>query len=159
DAGTGAAFFRNRLMWAGFAAAAGLNLYNGIAFLYPALSPLPLGIIDLKPLLTVKPWNAVDWFPVTLYPLIIGLGYLLPLDLLFSCWFFYFFWKGQLVVANAMAWDTTPDFPFVREQGFGAVFGLFCFTLWSGRRTYAEIVRRALTENRPARETPPEGLS
>ena len=145
EAGTGAAFFRNRLMWAGFVIAAALNLYNGLAFLFPMMSPIPLGITDLKPLFIAKPWTAIDWFPVTLYPIAIGLGYLLPLDLLFSCWFFYFFWKGQMVVSSAMAWDSRPDFPFIREQGFGSVFGLFCFYLWSGRRHYGEIVRRALT--------------
>jgi hypothetical protein len=147
ETGRGAAFFRNRLMWAGFAVAAGLNLYNGIAFLFPVMSPLPIGIVNLKPLFTAKPWSAIDWFPVTLYPIAIGLGYLLPLDLLFSCWFFYFFWKGQMVLSNAMGWDIRPDFPYIREQGFGSVFGLFCFYLWSGRRHYADILRRALTSS------------
>lgn len=144
EGGNGSAFFRNRLMWAGFLVAFGLNLYNGLAFLYPILHPLPIGIMDLKPLFTVKPWSAIDWFPITLYPIVIGLGYLLPLDLLFSCWFFYFFWKGQMVFSSAMAWDTRPDVPYIREQGFGSVFGLFCYYLWSGRRHYAAILRSAL---------------
>lgn len=145
EGGSGSAFFRNRLMWAGFVLAAGLNLYNGLAFLYPVMRPLPLGIIDLNPLFTVKPWSAIGWFPVTLYPIAIGLGYLLPLDLLFSCWFFYFFWKAQMVVSSAMAWDSRPDFPFIREQGFGAVVGLFCYYLWSGRKHYAVILRSAVS--------------
>jgi hypothetical protein len=145
DGGTGATFFQNRLMWAGFALAAGLSLWNGIAFLYPSLPSLPLGITDYKPYMTTKPWSAIDWFPVTFYPLAIGLGFLLPLDLLFSCWFFFLFWKGQMVVSNAMAWDTTPDFPFIKEQGFGAVMGLFLFYLWSGRKYYAEVWRNAVT--------------
>lgn len=143
EAGSGAGFFRNRLMWAGFALAGGLCLWNGIAFLYPSLPMVPLGITDLKPYLAVKPWSAIDWFPVTLYPLAIGLGFLLPLDLLFSCWFFFLFWKAQIVVSNAMAWDTTPDFPFIREQGFGAILGLFVFYLWTGRRHYAALFRRS----------------
>ena len=66
-------------MWSGFAVAAGLGLWNGIAFLYPSLPLLPLGITDLKPLITAKPWSAIDWFPVTLYPLAIGLGFLMVL--------------------------------------------------------------------------------
>lgn len=142
--GTGATFFRNRLMWGGFAAAAGLSLWNGIAFLYPSLPMLPLGITDLKPMFTVKPWSGIDWFPVTFYPLAIGLGYLLPVDLLFSCWFFFLFWKAQMVVSTAMAWDATPDFPFIREQGFGSILGLAAFYLWSGRRAYAAIWRSVL---------------
>jgi hypothetical protein len=158
EGGVGRPFFRNRLMWVGFALAGGLNLWNGLAFLYPSLPMLPIGIIDLKPYLTIKPWNAIDWTPITLYPLVIGLGYLLPLDLLFSCGFFFLFWKSQLIVSNAMAWDTMKDFPFIREQGFGSVIGLFLYYLWSGRTHYREIWRRARSSVRE-RDAPEEGLS
>jgi hypothetical protein len=156
--GTGAAFFRSKLMWAGFAVAASLNLWNGIAFLYPSLPTLPIGIIDLKPLFTTKPWSAIDWFPTTLYPFVIGLGFLLPLDLLFSCWFFFLTWKAQIVFSNVMAWDATPDFPFIREQGFGAIMGLFVFYLWTGRKTYARLVRAGLRgRGSTEREEPTDG--
>ena len=138
------AFFANRLMWAGFAIAALLSLWNGLAYLYPSLPMLPIGVTDLKPFLTAKPWSAIDWLPVTFYPLVIGLGYLLPLDLLFSCWFFFLFWKAQVVVSNAFAWDATPDFPYIKEQGFGSILGLFAFYLYTGRRAYAAIWRQAV---------------
>lgn len=144
ESGPRAALFRNPLMWAGFLVAASLSLWNGIAFLYPSVPALPLGIIDLKPYMTVKPWSAIDWFPITLYPLAIGLGFLLPLDLLFSCWFFYLFWNAQTVATNLFGWDSTPDFPFIKEQGFGSLIGLFFFYLYTGRRTYAAIGRGAL---------------
>ena len=143
------AFFANRLMWAGFAIAALLSLWNGLAYLYPSLPMLPIGVTDLKPLFaSAKPWSAIDWFPVTFYPLVIGLGYLLPLDLLFSCWFFFLFWKMQVVVSSAMAWDATPDFPYIKEQGFGSILGLFAFYLYTGRRAYAAIWRQAVGEGR-----------
>src|SRR5579871_402958 len=143
EGGAGAPFFRNRLMWGGFALSAGLCLWNGVAFLYPSLPALPLGITDLKPFLNPRLFSATEWVPVTLYPLAIGLSYLLPLDLLFSCWFFYFFWRAQEVTSCALGWDTTPDFPFIREQGFGSVIGLFAFYLWTGRRYYSGIWQRA----------------
>ncbi|MDE2127199.1 MAG: hypothetical protein KGJ62_11465 [Armatimonadetes bacterium] len=143
--GTGKAFFGSRLMWAGFAVAAGLTLWNGIAFLYPSLPAINVGVVDLKPFFTVKPWDGIDWTPITFYPLVIGLGFLLPLDLLFSCWFFYIFWKMQLVVTRAMAWDADANFPYAPEQGFGALMGLFCFYIWSGRKAYAAIWRSALS--------------
>ena len=139
----GRPFFKNPLMWGGFAIAAVLSLWNGFAYLYPSIPMLPLGVTDLKPLFTAKPWSAIDWFPVTFYPLVIGLGFLLPLDLLFSCWFFFLFWKAQTVVSSAMAWDATPDFPFIKEQGFGSLLGLFAFYLYTGRHTYAAIWRGA----------------
>lgn len=141
-------FFKNRLMWAGFAVAAILSLWNGTAYLYPSIPMLPIGVTDLKPLFAAKPWSAIDWFPVTFYPLVIGLGFLLPLDLLFSCWFFFLFWKGQVVFSSAMGWDTTPEFPFVKDQGFGSILGLFVFYLFTGRQTYAAIWRGAMRGNR-----------
>lgn len=138
------AFFHSRLMWSGFAVAGLLSLWNGIAFLYPSLPTLPIGITNLTSLFTVKPWSAIDWFPVTVYPLAIGLGFLLPVDLLFSCWFFFLFWKAQMVFATAMAWDTTPDSPFIKEQGFGSMMALACYYLYTGRQTYAAIWRSAV---------------
>ena len=139
DSGTGATLLRLRLFWAGFIVAGGITLWNGLAFLYPALPSVPVGIVPLNPYLTVRPWDGLDWTPVTLYPLAIGICFLLPLDLLFSGWFFYAFWKSQLVISRLYALDTTPDFPFVKEQGYGAVIALFVYYLWTGRRTYAAL--------------------
>ena len=137
------AFYRNPLMWAGFSAAGGLSLLNGIAFLNPSLPSVNLGDLDLKPFLTARPWSGIDWLPVTFYPLAIGLGFLLPLDLLFSCWFFWLMWKMQLVVANAMAWDANPEYPYQKEQGVGAIIGLALLYLWTGRHALMDILRRA----------------
>lgn len=144
EEGVGTKFFQNRLMWAGFLIAALLSLWNGIAFLHPALPSIALGVTDFKPLLTAKPWSAIDWLPVTFYPLAIGMCYLLPLDLLFSCWFFFLFWKLQVVASNAMAWDTTPDFPFIKEQGFGSIIGLAAFYLYTGRKAYVAVWKSAM---------------
>ncbi len=157
--GVGVAFFRNPLMWGGFALAGLLSLWNGIAFLYPSLPTLPLGITDLKPLFNPRLFSATEWFPITLYPLAIGLCYLLPLDLLFSCWFFFLFWRAQEVASCALGWDATPDFPFVREQGFGSVIGLFLFYLWTGRRYYAAIWRRLRSSRRSAGKPDVDGVA
>jgi hypothetical protein len=159
EGGTGTSFFRNRLMWMGFGLSFSLCLWNGIAFLYPSLPAINVGVQDLKPLISTKPWNAVDWFPITFYPLAVGLGYLLPLDLLFSCIFFFFFWKMQMVASNAMAWDITPDFPFIKEQGFGSVLGLFVFYLWTGRKHYLRILRGEREEEIKGLDRPKEALS
>jgi len=161
EGGSGEQFFANRLMWAGFAIAFLLSLWNGVAFLYPTLPSVNVGITDLKPLLTSKPWNAIDWMPITFYPLAIGLSFLLPLDLLFSCWFFLLFWKAQVVLSSAMAWDATPDFPYVREQGFGSILGLALYYAWTGRRAWAAIWRAAWNRKRndEDRAGPREALS
>ena len=141
--GAGGTFFRDRLMWAGFALAAGMNLWNGLCLFFPTWPAIPLAGVDLRPWLVDKPWTAISWFPITFYPFVIGLGFLLPLDLLFSCWFFFLFWNGQVVAASLTGQDSLQDFPFVTEQGFGAVLGLFLVYVWTGRRHYAAVWRQA----------------
>jgi hypothetical protein len=138
--------FRSRLMWGGFGIAFGISLLNGLSFLYPALPSIQVTEWDMAPFITSKPWSAVGWTPISFYPFAIGLGFLLPTDLLFSCWFFYFYWKLQLVISNAMAWDVTPRFPFQPEQVFGAVVGIGVSLLWASRSALREIWRAALRE-------------
>ena len=135
--------YRNKGMWLGFAIAASLGLHNGIAFHVPALPPLPIQVMNLKSLFAASPWNAIDNFKVTLYPLAIGIGYLLPQELLLSCWVFYLFFRGEFVVARINAWDTTPEFPFLKEQGLGALLGLSVFYLFTARKSLADAWRAA----------------
>jgi hypothetical protein len=135
--------FRNRLMWGGFALAASISLLNGLSFLYPAVPSIQVTEYDLAPFITSKPWSAVGWTPIAFYPFAIGLGFLLPVDLLFSCWFFYLYWKLQLVVSSAMGWDVTPQFPYVPEQVFGAVVAIGISLLWASRGYLREVWRAA----------------
>jgi len=139
-----AKLFRNKLMWAGFALAGGIDLINGLHFYYPNIPEIIVKHVDLAPYLATKPWNAVGWTPYSFYPFAIGLGFLLPVDLLFSCWFFYIFWKLQLVMSSAMAWDTVPEFPFVREQCFGGYMAILVFLLYAGRHNLRQVWLRII---------------
>ena len=89
----------SRLLWLGFALTAGLDLLNGFAHLHPALPSLHVRYTDLTALLKAYPWRAMGWTVVGIYPFAIGLGCLMPQDLSFSCWFFYWFWKAELVAS------------------------------------------------------------
>lgn len=144
--------FRSRLMWGGFGLAFGINLLNGLAYLFPALPAIQVTQWDISPLVPSKPWNAIGWTPIAFYPFAIGLGFLLPVDLLFSCWFFYLYWKLQLVLSNALGWDVTPRFPFVPEQVFGAVIAIAVSLLWASRGTLREIARAAARGKSDPRE-------
>ena len=135
--------YRNRGMWFGFGIAACLGLYNGIAFHVPSLPSLPVQVVNLKPLFTAAPWNSIDNFKVTMYPLAIGIGYLLPQELLLSCWLFYLFFRAEFVVAHLFAWDTTPQFPFLPEQGLGSLLGLSVFYLFTARKSLSDSWRAA----------------
>ncbi|MDH7570541.1 MAG: hypothetical protein QHJ73_13250, partial [Armatimonadota bacterium] len=134
---------RNRLMWAGFLPAAAVGVVNGLHLLYPTFPAINVGQTQLQPFFPGKPWNAIGWTPVTFYPFCIGLGFLLPVDLLFSCWFFYLFWKLQKVISSAMAWDATPQFPFIDQQVFGALIGLAAALVWTSRGYLRQVWKAA----------------
>ena len=94
-----AGFYRNRLLWIGFAIGCGLDLLNGVSFLYPFVPSIPIRH-DIGRLFTEKPLSAIGSTPIHLNPYAIGIGFLMPLDLSLSCWLFYLFWKAQLVLAR-----------------------------------------------------------
>ncbi len=137
-------FFSQRLVWAGCAVAAGISLLNGVSTLVPSVPSLPVKIFDISPNLPNPPWNAIGWTPVSLYPFAIGLGFLLPTDLLFSCWFFYFVWKAELVASSYFGWSNyTQSFPYVNEQCFGGYMGIALLALWGLRGHLSGVLRQA----------------
>lgn len=136
----GAPLFRSRLMWTGFAVAGAIDLWNGLTFFRPELPMIPIKTLELTPLFSTHPWDAVGTIPIRFYPFALGLGILLPVDLLFSCWFFFLSWKTQYVVSAAYALDT-PGAPYVTEQSFGGYIGIAVFSLWMARRHIMRVLR------------------
>jgi len=150
--------FSRNMFWLGFAIAAGIDTYNSFAFLYPAIPKIPIDWVDMAPAFKGRPWNAVGWTPRSFYPFIIGMGYLMPSDFLFSCWFFYVMWKAELVTSAAFGWDQVKEFPFTNYQAFGAyaLFGVHAILI--GRPYLAQVWDRVL--NKPgARPEKNEALS
>ncbi len=138
------AFVRQKLLWVGFALSGGICLLNGLHMFYPALPYIPVKMRDISPMFTAPPWNAIGWTPVSFYPFAIGMGFLLPADLLFSSWFFYFFFKAQRIVSAYFGWSyDRPNFPYVNEQCFGGYMGVAALAIWGTRRHIAQFVREA----------------
>ena len=55
-----AGFYRNRLLWIGFAIGCGVDLLNGISFLYPFVPSIPIRH-DIGLLFTEKPLSAIGF--------------------------------------------------------------------------------------------------
>ena len=72
-----AGFYRNRLLWVGFAIGCGIDLLNGISFLYPYVPSVPIRH-DIGLLFTEKPLSAIGSTPIHLNPYAIGIGFLMP---------------------------------------------------------------------------------
>jgi hypothetical protein len=147
-------FFRQPLLWGGFACSGGLCLLNGLSVLYPSLPALPVKGQDISVFFTESPWNAMGFTPVAFYPFAIGMGFLLPTDMLFSSWFFCLMWRAQRVVSRYYGWSSqSPNAPYVNEQSFGAYMAVAALALWSLRPHLKRIWEGASAEAaRPGRK-------
>jgi hypothetical protein len=149
--GNGAGFFHNNLLWIGFGVAAGINLIKGLHFLYPAVPDIPFikdfETYNLGSFLTSKPLNAIGDMPVTIMVSIVGLGFLIPLELSFSVWVFYLLRTAQRVLGAMVGWRLTGgtiyDITFVKWQAMGAYIGLASFALWSARKHIGGALKQA----------------
>ncbi|MBC8227932.1 hypothetical protein H8E77_00080 [bacterium] len=122
--------FRNKLLWIGFTIAAGIDILNGLNYIYPTIPRIPVKMRDISYLFSEKPFSAIGWLPISFYPAFIGFAFFIPLDLSFSAWFFYLFYKIQRVIGSVIGLNTLPGFPDNDSQSSGAYLALFVIALW-----------------------------
>ncbi len=145
--------WRNRLLWLGVGLPVVLESMAAIHFTmiptFPYIPIKPEYSLQLETNITTSPWNAIGYTPMAFYPLVIGLSYLLSLDVSFSCWFFYLLTKLENVGATAFgfrdpgAGPSLAHMPYIAEQGVGAFLGLALFSLLLARPQLAEAWRKA----------------
>ncbi|MBT5536972.1 hypothetical protein HOK31_28170, partial [Candidatus Poribacteria bacterium] len=139
-------FFGRRLVWAGIALGIFLEAYNGSKTLFPALPLIPYARRNIGALLfTEKPWSVLSGISVAFYPYIIGLGFFIPLDLSFSCWFFFWTWQLQRVLADALGMRSLPGFPYITEQTAGGYLALGFLALWVTRHHLQRVGRHLVS--------------
>jgi len=136
---------RNRLFWIGFGIAAGIDILNGFAFQYPNLPDIPIvRAFSFGDYFVERPWSAIRWTTINLYPFVIGLAFFLPTDLAFSCWFFFVLFKAQMVITAAIGLQELPGFPFPNEQAAGGYIALGLWAIWLARRHLRGVCLTAL---------------
>ena len=128
--------FQNRLFWISFVVVGGMGVINGFHFFYPRVPYLRVRPYNVGQFFTTPPWDAFGYAPVTFRPFMAGLIFLIPLDMSFSCWFFFFFWKAQLLIGRMLGFPQQAEFP---EQSAGAYIALCVIALWMARRHLAHI--------------------
>ena len=133
-------FFKNKVMWAGFLVAAIISLMNGLHHFYPTLPEIPVKRRTISTLFTERPWSLMGGVRLSFYPFVIGVSFLIPLDLLLSCWAFYWFYKAELMLGSLVGLRSLPGFPYQSEQAFGAVLSITLFVVWMGREHFRSIV-------------------
>jgi hypothetical protein len=143
--GGSARFYKNRMLWIGFGISAGIDLINGLHYLYPAIPLIPTRSVELGQYFTEKPWSSMGWTPICFFPFIIGIATFMPLNLSFSCWFFYLLWKVQIITADAVGLGKIPEFPYIyyKSQASGAYIAVGLFALWTLRDHLVKVFKTA----------------
>lgn len=143
-------FFRNRLMWIGFGIAGLITLVNGLSYLYPNFPYIPIKRVDYQ-VATSGSLLALGKVRVAFYFFAIALGFLMPLDLSFSIYAFYFLFKLEGVAVNLMGVPPESKFPYTVSQEFGAYMAIFGVAVW-GLRGHLKDVWRIATSNQKTAE-------
>lgn len=134
---------RSKFMWLGFAIASGMTIINGLNSFFPTIPQIPIRVRYIT-IFTDSPWNAMGSIPISFYPFAIGLGFFIPLDLAFSCWFFFWFWRILQVVGSALGMRSLPGFPYMTEQASGGYLALAVIAFWVSRRHIKEVFKKAI---------------
>ena len=145
------ALFKNKYMWIGFSIAGLITLIAGFHYLFPSVPYLRIVRRDIGHYIMNPPWNAIGGVSMAFYFWAIGLAFLMPLELSFSCWFFYWVLKFERVIcaATGISQLTVPGrgfdiaYPFPNSQAYGAYFGFFVMTMWTCRHYLARVFRTA----------------
>lgn len=143
--------FRNKHMWMGFGIAAFIQIVNGLHFYFPDVPKIPLSIAT-DPYLTEAPWNQIGDVPIQVWPMAVGISYLVSSEISFSLWAFYWIMKFQLIGAWSLGYmpQTLPAIPgfrgipaFASYQRIGAFIVYAALVLWIGRTHFLHVIKRA----------------
>ncbi len=137
--------YKQPLMWGGFAVAAVISGINGLHDFIPQVPYLTF-VKGLRMINMVQtpPWNVIGDTQFNMYPFAIGLAFFTPLDLGFSCWFFYVLRRLFQVwgVTQGLATGQS-TFPWFAEQGGGAWLAMGIILVVAARKTIADAWRAA----------------
>lgn len=137
------AFLRNPLMWIGFLIPATINSINALHSYFNFIPQVNLNAY----LLILR--NSVGVICTPRFE-VIGLSYLLSLDVSFGVWFFAFLAHLQTGVERLLGWSIGPVQPYsdpaspsVAHLALGALFFLVAASFWNGRQHLADVLRKA----------------
>ena len=169
NAGLVGGFFRNGLMWLGFGLAVFIQGLRGLNTYFPDVPTFPLNI-DTGQLFTEAPWNQIGGAPIVVWPVIVGITYLLTAEISFSFWFFYWFIKFQYVAAYSLgfapnslpqpigAFGTgTKNFTFYQQ--IGCYLAYVAIVFYTGREHLKHVALRGLGRRRADAEEATEAMS
>ncbi len=138
-----APFFKNKMMWLGFAVPFLLLSLNALNHYWPTVP-------DYYPRGRFSMFNQTLHLPIALNLAWVGFFYLVNLEITFSIWFFYVFSKVEEGVFSILGIASTEQLSVyefsqpadLTHQATGAVIVLVVFGLWTARVHLSEVVRK-----------------
>ncbi len=152
QSGALSSFFKNRTMWVGFALPVFIHTLNGLHSFFPSVPHIPRDFW-LNSYLVGKPWNALRPLQIVVFWSMVGFSYLLTLEVSFSLWFFFLFFKFQCLVGAVMGFPITSgpgiawtgrSFSAAQEVGACLTFG--GVALWKARHHIKNMFRSAFRQ-------------
>jgi hypothetical protein len=137
-------FFKNWLVWAGVLIVLIHHALN-IAHSYnPAATALMDRFYLGQQIFTEYPWTAYRGVTFFHRPQVIGLAWFVPLDILFSGWFFFLLQPTMRLISDLFGLSPAPGFPHTLAQSAGGYLGMFVILVWVGRHELGRIAQKAL---------------
>lgn len=161
-------FFRNPMVWCGVGLAVFIEMMNGLHLYFPDVPAVPLSL-NTQQFFTEAPWNQLGPTQMQVFPVIVGISFLLTSEVSFSLWFFHLFSKMQLVGAYMMGYPPAGlDSPFwtrgwakgfIGYQQVGAILAYAALLMWIGREHWKHLAKRAIGRERATETEVREALS
>ncbi len=153
-------FFKNPLMWVGFAIPAILQSLNGLNHYFPYVPQVNLDS-------SIPLFRGSINIPLRISFQMIGFSYFVNRDIAFGLCFFYLLNTVQQGIFNVIGFQKIDTIlgvysaytgSIIVHQGFGAIITLVVFGLWNARNHLRRVARKAFT-NDPAIDDSDEILS
>lgn len=134
-------FLRNGLMWAGFAIGFWYALPVVLSPIWPRFPDWKVTYYPFQAL-NATPWNELQRIYMRPLPHLIGFGYLMSTDNLFTVWSSYLLQQLFWVVSTQYGyrrpgWNTGTE----QQQAMGAILALAAALLWANRHTLMAAAR------------------
>ncbi len=155
----------NWLFWLGLAVPVALLLLSGLRYYQKYDIPVGELMIDFRRVFTKAPWDAIKTNVLVLSPILLGIGYLVHLEISRSIWIFFLVGTLFHLLAANVGWNVTesppepldwqmPRYPFPRDQGIGAMMVVALFLLWRSRGGLWALVRAPFSHEAVRSSTP-----
>ncbi|MCG9128526.1 hypothetical protein JT359_13070 [Candidatus Poribacteria bacterium] len=142
-------FFKNKLLWVGMVLPLVIHFLNGLHAHFPMVPKIPM-LFEIHRAFTEKPWHTLGMWPgmnIAIYFSVIGVASLLTLEVSFSLWFFFLFFKLQYLIMNITGVGIGPWVSCSR-QVMGGYLIFVPAVFWGGREHIISIARKVFGMDR-----------